>query len=44
MAYLETMLVPKAQLLAYRDGFLVVAAMFFVALLPALLMRRQSRA
>ena len=44
MAYLETTLAPKAQLFAYRDGFLVVAAMFFVALLPALLMRRRSQA
>jgi hypothetical protein len=44
MAYLETTLAPKAQLFAYQDGFLVVAAMFFLALLPALLMRRRSRA
>jgi MFS transporter, DHA2 family, multidrug resistance protein len=43
MAYLETMLVPKAQLLAYKDGFLVVAVLFFVTLLPALLMRRRTR-
>ena len=41
MAYLETMLVPKAQLLAYQDGFLVVAVLFFATLLPAWLMRRQ---
>jgi EmrB/QacA subfamily drug resistance transporter len=39
MTYLESMLVPKAQLLAYQDGFLAAAVMFFVALLPALLMR-----
>jgi len=42
MTYLETVLVPKARLLAYQDGFLVVAAMFFAALLPALLMRGPS--
>jgi predicted MFS family arabinose efflux permease len=41
MAYLETLMAPKARLFAYRDGFLVVAVMFFAALLPALLMRRR---
>jgi EmrB/QacA subfamily drug resistance transporter len=41
MAYLETMLEPKARLLAYQDGFLLVAAMFLAALVPAWLMRRQ---
>lgn len=41
MAYLETLMGPKARLFAYRDGFLVVAVMFFAALLPALLMRRR---
>jgi MFS family permease len=41
MTYLESMLVPKAQMLAYQDGFYVVAIMFFVAVLPALLMRGQ---
>ncbi len=43
MAYLESVLVPKAQLFAYQDGFFVVAVMFFAALLPALLMRRWRR-
>ena len=43
MAYLETLLVPKARLFAYQDGFLVVAVMFFAALLPALLMPRRRR-
>ncbi|MDR3438803.1 DHA2 family efflux MFS transporter permease subunit [Telmatospirillum sp.] len=40
MAYLETVLAAKAQLFAYQDGFLIVAVMFFIALLPAMLMRR----
>ncbi len=44
MAYLESMLVPKAQLLAYQDGFLVVAMMFFASLVPAWLMRRRQAA
>ena len=43
MTYLESVLAPKAELLAYRDGFLVVTAVFFAALLPALLMRRTQR-
>ncbi|KAA0887986.1 DHA2 family efflux MFS transporter permease subunit [Oryzomonas rubra] len=43
MNYLERILVPKAQWLAYQDGFHVVAVMFFAALLPALLMRRRAR-
>jgi EmrB/QacA subfamily drug resistance transporter len=43
MSYLEAMLVPKAQLLAYQDGFIVVAVMFFIALLPAWLMRRKKQ-
>lgn len=42
MTYLESVLVPKARLLAYQDGFYVVALMFFIALLPALLMRRRE--
>jgi len=42
MTYLESMLVPKAQMLAYQDGFYVVAITFFVAVLPALLMRGQQ--
>lgn len=42
MAYLETVMAPKARLLAYQDGFLVVAVMFLAALLPALLMRRRA--
>ena len=43
MAYLNSMLVPKAQLLAYQDGFLVVAMVFAAALLPAWLMCRGRR-
>ncbi|HUB66213.1 MAG TPA: DHA2 family efflux MFS transporter permease subunit [Candidatus Methylacidiphilales bacterium] len=42
MAYLESMLVPKAELLAYQDGFLVVAMMFFISLVPAVLMRKRQ--
>jgi len=42
MTYLESMLVPKAQMLAYQDGFYVVAILFFVAVLPALLMRERQ--
>jgi MFS transporter, DHA2 family, multidrug resistance protein len=42
MTYLETLIVPKAQLFAYQDGFLVVAVIFFAALLPALLMGRRQ--
>jgi EmrB/QacA subfamily drug resistance transporter len=42
LAYLESVLVPKARMLAYQDGFLVVALMFFVSLLPAWLMRRRQ--
>ena len=41
MEYLRTVLVPKGRLFAYQDGFMVVAMMFFAALLPALLMRRR---
>ncbi len=41
MSYLESMLAPKAQMLAYQDGFLFVAVMFLIALLPAWLMRRR---
>jgi len=42
MTYLETLIVPKARLFAYQDGFFIVAVMFFGALLPALLMRRRQ--
>jgi len=44
MYYLESMLVPKAQLLAYQDGFYVVAVFFFLALIPAWFMRGKNRA
>jgi MFS family permease len=43
MEYLQSLLVPKARLFAYQDGFLVVAVMFFAALLPAILMRRRAQ-
>jgi EmrB/QacA subfamily drug resistance transporter len=42
MAYLRTVVVPKGRLFAYQDGFMLVALMFFAALLPALLMRRHA--
>ncbi|XBS71576.1 MFS transporter [Acerihabitans sp. KWT182] len=44
MAYLESMLVPKAQLFAYQDGFFVVAVFFFLAIIPAWFMRGKLRA
>jgi DHA2 family multidrug resistance protein len=43
MAYLESMLVPKAQLFAYQDGFFVVAIFFFLAIIPAWFMRGKPR-
>ncbi len=43
MSYLESELVPKAQMFAYQDGFLAVAAIFFLALIPAVLMRRRQQ-
>ncbi len=42
-AFLETMLEPQARLLAYQDGFLIVAVLFFAAVLPALLMPRRRQ-
>lgn len=39
LAWLESMLVPKAQLMAYQDGFYLVALFFFAAVAPAWLMR-----
>lgn len=44
MAYLETVLVPKARLFAYQDGFYVVAIVFFLAIVPAFIMGRGSKA
>lgn len=43
MAYMGSVLLPKARLLAYQDGFLAVAVMFFVSLLAALQMCRTQR-
>jgi hypothetical protein len=43
-AFLEAMLVPKARLFAYKDGFLIVAVLFFFALVPALLIPRKKPA
>ncbi|MCL2717001.1 MAG: DHA2 family efflux MFS transporter permease subunit [Alphaproteobacteria bacterium] len=42
MTYLESILVPKAQMLAYQDGFYAVAIAFFLAILPALFMRPKA--
>ncbi|WP_406664731.1 DHA2 family efflux MFS transporter permease subunit [Gallaecimonas sp. GXIMD1310] len=39
MSYMEAVVLPKAQLLAYQDGFYVVAIVFFLAVIPAWLMR-----
>ncbi|TKI06527.1 DHA2 family efflux MFS transporter permease subunit [Martelella alba] len=43
MSYLESMLVPKAQMFAYQDGFYVVAIFFFLAIIPAWFMRGKAR-
>lgn len=39
MAFLETELIPKAQLFAFQDGFYACAIVFFLAIIPALAMR-----
>jgi EmrB/QacA subfamily drug resistance transporter len=44
MAFLETVLIPKARLFAYQDGFFVVAIVFFLAIIPAFIMGRGSKA
>jgi EmrB/QacA subfamily drug resistance transporter len=44
MAYLESMLVPKARLFAYRDGFLAVTVAFAFACLAATLIRGRKPA
>ncbi len=43
MYYLESILVPKAQLFAYQDGFYVVAVFFCLAIIPAWFMRGKPR-
>lgn len=43
ISYLEAMLAPKARLLAYQDGFLIVAVIFVIALAPACLMRARRK-
>jgi EmrB/QacA subfamily drug resistance transporter len=43
-AFMESMLVPQARLFAYQDGFLIVAVLLFVTLLPALLIPRRQQA
>ncbi|WP_110649735.1 DHA2 family efflux MFS transporter permease subunit [Salinicola peritrichatus] len=43
MAYLESVLLPKARLLAYQDGFYIVAIVFFIAIVPAWFMRQGRR-
>ena len=44
MSYLETVLVPKARLFAYQDGFVVAAIVFFLAIAPAWIMGRRRHA
>jgi EmrB/QacA subfamily drug resistance transporter len=44
LAFLETVLVPKARLFAYQDGFHVVAVVFLLAIVPAFFMGRGSKA
>ncbi len=38
LSFLEAEVVPKAQMLAYQDGFYIVAILFFLAVIPAWLM------
>ncbi|WKE65230.1 MDR family MFS transporter [Gallaecimonas kandeliae] len=38
LSFMEQVLLPKARLLAYQDGFFVVALVFFLAMVPAWLM------
>jgi hypothetical protein len=42
--FLEAMMLPQARTLAYQDGFMLVAVLFFLTLVPALLMPRQRPA
>lgn len=39
LAYLQTVVLPKAQMFAYRDGFYIVAILFFLTIVPAWFMR-----
>lgn len=43
MGFLETVLVPKARLIAYQDSFYVVAIVFFLAIIPAYVMGGRSK-
>ncbi|WP_192457592.1 DHA2 family efflux MFS transporter permease subunit [Musicola keenii] len=44
LTYLQSMVSAKAQMLAYQDGFLIVAIGFFIALLPAWFVRPRPAA
>lgn len=39
LSFLEAELIPKAQMLAYQDGFYIVAILFFLTAIPAWLMK-----
>lgn len=39
LSYLEAVLLPKAQMQAYQDGFYIVALIFFLSVIPAWFMR-----
>lgn len=41
LAYLQAELLPKAQTLAYQDGFYVVSILFFLTVIPACLMNQR---
>ncbi|AUH02126.1 MFS transporter [Prodigiosinella confusarubida] len=42
MEFIQRMLTPKAQMLAYQDGFYIVAVFFFAAIIPAWFIRQVS--
>lgn len=44
MEYMQQVVLPKARLLAYQDGFLIVAILFFLAVIPAWMMGQKSKA
>lgn len=41
MEFIERILLPKAQMFAYQDGFYIVAIFFFAAIIPALFIRNR---
>ncbi len=42
MEYLEKTMIPQARLIAYRDCFMVLAIVFFIAIIPAVLIRKKQ--